>query len=59
MSGHSIAIKARRSSPFLPQGLRIRNVYVLGILHGWLGALFYYTVVDRDPFIEVFGKLMH
>jgi hypothetical protein len=39
--------------------LRQRNVYVLGILHGWLGALFYYTVVNRDPFIEVFGKLMH
>jgi uncharacterized protein len=37
--------------------LRQRNVYVLGILHGWLGALFYYTVVNRDPFMEVFGKL--
>lgn len=37
---------------------RQRNVYVMGILHGWLGALFYYTVVDRDPFIGVFGKLI-
>jgi uncharacterized protein len=37
--------------------LRARNVYVLGLFHGWLGALFYYTVVGRDPFAEVFGRL--
>ena len=36
--------------------LKSRNVYVLGIFHGWLGGLFYYTVVNRDPFLEVFGK---
>ncbi len=35
--------------------LRARNVYVMGILHGWLGAIFFYTVVGRDPFAEVFG----
>ncbi len=39
--------------------LRMRNVYVMGIMHGWLGALFYYTVVDRDPFIGVFGRFLH
>ncbi len=38
--------------------LKVRNVYVLGIFHGWLGALFFYTVVDRDPFLEVFGKFL-
>lgn len=38
--------------------LRVRNLYVLGIFHGWLGALFYYTVVDKDPFLEVFGPLL-
>ncbi len=36
--------------------LKSKNLYVLGIFHGWLGALFYYTVVNRDPFLEVFGK---
>jgi uncharacterized protein len=36
--------------------LRIRNVYVLGIFHGWLGGLFFYTVVGRDPFAEVFSE---
>lgn len=38
--------------------LRVRNVYVMGIMHGWLGALFYYTVIDRDPFMGVFGKFL-
>ena len=38
--------------------LRARNVYALGLFHGWLGGLFYYTVVNRDPFQEVFGKLL-
>lgn len=37
--------------------LRERNVYVLGLFHGWLGGLFFYTVVNRDPFAEVFDKL--
>ncbi len=36
--------------------LRVRNVLVLGLFHGWLGGLFFYTVVGRDPFLEVFGK---
>lgn len=36
---------------------KVRNVYVMGIFHGWLGAFFFYTVVGRDPFIEVFGNL--
>lgn len=37
--------------------LKTRNLYVLGIFHGWLGALFYYTVLGRDSFLEVFGPL--
>jgi len=39
--------------------LRERNVYVMGLFHGWLGGLFFYTVVNRDPFAEVFGKLFN
>ncbi|MCI5054486.1 MAG: CPBP family intramembrane metalloprotease [Flavobacteriales bacterium] len=35
-----------------------RNLYVLGIFHGWLGALFYYTLTPRDPFLEVFGQFL-
>ncbi len=38
--------------------LRDRNVYVLGLFHGWLGGLFYYTIVGRDPFTEVFGRFL-
>lgn len=39
--------------------LRQKNLYVLGLFHGWLGAVFYYTVLDRDPFLEMFGKLLN
>jgi len=35
-----------------------RNLYVLGLFHGWLGGVFYYTVLGRDPFLETFGKLL-
>lgn len=38
--------------------LKSRNVYAMGLFHGWLGAIFYYTVVDRDPFAEIFLKLI-
>ena len=34
-----------------------RNLYVLGLFHGWLGGIFYYTVLERDPFLEMFGRL--
>ena len=39
--------------------LKERNIYVLGLFHGWLAGIFYYTVLDRDPFLEMFGKLFH
>jgi uncharacterized protein len=35
--------------------LSVRNIFALGLFHGWLGALFFYTVIDRDPFVEMFG----
>ena len=38
--------------------LKSPNLYVLGLVHGWLGALFYYTVLNRDPFLETFGSLL-
>ena len=34
--------------------LKIKNVYAMGMFHGWLGALFYYTVLNEDPFQEIF-----
>ncbi|GAB5565334.1 MAG: hypothetical protein Wins2KO_23970 [Winogradskyella sp.] len=36
--------------------LKSKNLYALGLLHGWLGALFYYTVLNQDPFSEIFLK---
>ncbi len=38
--------------------LKERNVYVLGLFHGWLGAIFYYTVVGTDPFEDAFMSLL-
>jgi len=37
--------------------LKERNLYVLGLFHGWLGAVFYYTVMTRDPWIEMLKSL--
>ena len=39
--------------------LKKRNVYVLGLFHGWLGGLFYYTVMDKDPFLDTFGPIIY
>jgi len=39
--------------------LKQRNIYALGIFHGWLGAFFFYTVVNRDPFVEAFGPILN
>lgn len=39
--------------------LKSKNLYVLGLCHGWLGALFYYTVVNQDPFADVFLKILN
>ncbi len=34
-----------------------RNLIVLGIYHGWLGAFFYYTILERNSWQEVFVHL--
>ncbi|MEH6535439.1 MAG: CPBP family intramembrane glutamic endopeptidase [Psychroserpens sp.] len=39
--------------------LKSKNLYVLGLFHGWLGALFYYTVVNQDPFADVFLNFLN
>jgi len=39
--------------------LKAKNIYVLGLFHGWLGALFYYTVVNQDPFQDVFLNFLN
>jgi hypothetical protein len=38
-----------------PIYLKWRNLWPLGIYHGLLGVLFYFWVLERDPWIEVFG----
>lgn len=39
--------------------LKKKNIYAMGLFHGWLGALFYYTVINTDPFQEVFLKFLN
>ncbi|MEO1516019.1 MAG: CPBP family glutamic-type intramembrane protease [Bacteroidota bacterium] len=38
--------------------LKGRNLVVMGIYHGWLGAFFFYTLLGRDPWNEVFAQWM-
>lgn len=38
--------------------LSCRNLYVLGIFHGWIGTIFYFTVMEEDPFLKVFGPIL-
>lgn len=37
--------------------LRGHNLLALGLYHGWLGGFFFYTLLNRDPWQEVFGVL--
>ena len=38
---------------FTPLYLRHRNLWPLGLYHGWLGAFFYRWVLDRNPWREL------
>jgi membrane protease YdiL (CAAX protease family) len=40
---------------FTPMYLAFRNLWPLGLYHGWLGALTYFWVLGRDPWREAFG----
>lgn len=37
--------------------LQYRNIWVLGVYHGWLGAFFYFFVLKRDSWLEVLNTL--
>ncbi len=39
----------------VPLYLRDRNLWPLGLLHGWLGGLYYLWVLGRDMWAENFG----
>jgi hypothetical protein len=39
----------------VPLYLRDRNLWPLGVLHGWVGGLFYLWVLNRDLWAENFG----
>ncbi|MFZ6011611.1 MAG: type II CAAX prenyl endopeptidase Rce1 family protein [Bacteroidota bacterium] len=33
--------------------LKSRNLWALGIYHGWLGCFYYFFILHRDPWLEV------
>ncbi|MGD9850975.1 MAG: CPBP family glutamic-type intramembrane protease [Nitrospirales bacterium] len=41
---------------FIPLYIRDRNLWPLGLYHGWLGTFFYLWVLGQDPWVTVFGK---
>jgi len=41
---------------FIPCYLRDRNLWPLGLYHGWLSTFFYLWVLGKDPWLDVFGK---
>ncbi len=41
---------------FIPFYTRDRNLWPLGLYHGWLGTFFYLWVLGRDPWVTVFGR---
>jgi hypothetical protein len=39
--------------------LHKRNIIPLGIFHGFLGGIFYYIVLNRDPWLEFIAAIKH
>ena len=37
--------------------LRHRNLWALGLFHGWLACVFYFFALGRDPWIEFIGTI--
>lgn len=40
---------------YVPLYLRHRNLWPLGVVHGWVGSLFYLWALGQDPWITTFG----
>lgn len=40
---------------YVPHFLRYRNLWPLGVVHGWLGTLYFYWVLGQDPWLRLFG----
>ena len=42
---------------FVPLYLRYRNLWPLGLYHGWLGTLFYFWVLGHDPWSKLLAGI--
>jgi len=41
----------------MPLFLKYRNLWALGLFHGWLAAVFYFLALGRDPWLELIGTI--
>jgi membrane protease YdiL (CAAX protease family) len=41
---------------YTPIYLQHRNLWPLGLYHGWLGALYYHWVLDQNPWRELWER---
>lgn len=46
---------AGMAAVFIPLFLNDRNLWPLGLYHGWLGSFFHVWVLGRNPWFEIFG----
>lgn len=37
--------------------MRFKNLWALGIFHGWMACIFYFFLMGRDPWIEFIGSI--
>jgi uncharacterized protein len=40
---------------FAPIWLKWRNLFPLGVVHGWMGMVIFYVVLQQDPVLSYFG----
>ena len=57
--GNAVMVVATAAvgAAFVALYLRFRNLWPLGLFHGWLATLFYLWFLQRDKLTEVFGEL--
>jgi uncharacterized protein len=41
---------------YVPLYLKYRNLWPLGVVHGWIGSLFYLWALGINPWVQTFGR---
>lgn len=56
-NGFLVLVTALVGAAFVHLYLNFRNLWPLGLFHGWLATLFYLWFLHRDKWAEIFGRL--